>query len=68
MKKNIGTIDKVARILIALVIVSLYFANVISGTLAVVLLILSAIFILTSFISFCPLYLPFGINTSKKKE
>ena len=68
MKKNMGTIDKVIRILIALVIIALYFAHVISGTIAIVLLVLSAIFIVTSFISFCPLYLPFGINTGKKKE
>jgi hypothetical protein len=68
MKKNMGTIDKVVRILIALVVIGLYFAHVISGTVAIVLLVLSAIFILTSLISFCPLYLPFGINTGKKKE
>lgn len=68
MKRNMGTIDKVVRILIALVVIGLYFANVISGTVAIVLLILSAIFILTSLLSFCPLYLPFGINTDKKKE
>jgi len=63
-----GTIDKVVRILIALVVIGLYFTNVISGVMAIVLLILSGIFILTSVISFCPLYLPFGINTDKKKE
>lgn len=63
-----GTIDKVIRILIALVVIGLYFTNVISGTIAIVLLVLSGIFILTSLISFCPLYLPFGINTAKKKE
>lgn len=68
MKKNMGTIDKVVRILIALVVIGLYFTNVISGVMAIVLLILSGIFILTSLISFCPLYLPFGINTDKKKE
>jgi hypothetical protein len=68
MKKNMGGIDKVIRVLIALVIVILAFTNVISGTLAIVLLILSGIFILTSLISFCPLYLPFGINTGKTKE
>ena len=63
-----GTIDKAVRILIALVVVALYLTNVISGTLAIVLLAFSAIFILTSIIGFCPLYLPFGINTGKKKE
>lgn len=63
-----GTIDKAIRILVAVVIAALYFTNVISGTLAIVLSILAVVFILTSFISFCPLYLPFGINTSKKKR
>jgi hypothetical protein len=68
MKKNMGNIDKSIRILIALVVSVLYFTSVISGTLALVLLILSAIFLLTSFISFCPLYIPFGINTIGKKN
>ncbi|MCX6320441.1 MAG: DUF2892 domain-containing protein [Bacteroidia bacterium] len=67
MKKNIGTIDKVIRILIAVVVVILYFTHVISGTLAIILLILSGIFIVTSFLSFCPLYLPFGLSTRKKE-
>jgi len=68
MEKNMGTIDEVVRILVALVIAGLYFANIISGTVAIVLLVLAGVFILTSFISFCPLYLPFGINTRKKKD
>ncbi len=68
MKKNMGTADKAIRILVAVVIAVLYFTNVISGTLAIVLGILAVVFILTSFISFCPLYLPFGINTLKKKR
>lgn len=67
MKQNMGTIDKVVRILVALVIGGLYFANQISGTTAIVLLIVAGIFILTSFISFCPLYFPFGISTRKKE-
>jgi hypothetical protein len=67
MKKNVGSIDKVVRILIALVVIVLYFAHVISGALAVLLLIVSAILIVTSLISFCPLYWPFGISTDKKK-
>jgi len=66
MKKNIGTIDKIVRILIAVVIAILYFTNVLSGTLGIILLILSAIFILTSLLGVCPLYLPFRINTKKK--
>jgi hypothetical protein len=67
MKKNMGTIDKAIRILVAAVVVLLYFTHVISGTLAIILLAVSAIFVLTSLISFCPLYLPFKINTGKKK-
>ena len=68
MKKNMGTTDKVIRILVAIVLAVLYFTNVISGTLAIILGILAVVFVLTSFINFCPLYLPFGINTSKKKK
>jgi len=68
MKKNMGNIDKAVRLVLALIVVILAFTNVISGTLAIVLLILAAIFVLTSLISFCPLYWPFGINTGKKSE
>jgi len=67
MKKNMGTIDKVIRILIAVVIAILFFTHVISGTLGIVLIALGVIFVVTSFISFCPLYLPFSISTNKKK-
>ena len=67
MKKNMGTVDKAIRILLAIVVVVLYFTHVISGTLAIILLILAGIFIATSFISFCPLYLPFGLSTRKKE-
>ena len=68
MKKNMGTVDKVVRILVAIVIAGLYFANLISGTVAIILLVLAGVFILTSFMSFCPLYYPFGISTRKKGE
>jgi len=67
MKKNMGTIDKVIRILVAVVVVVLWLTNVISGTLAIILLAFSAIFIVTSFLSFCPLYLPLGLSTRKKE-
>ncbi len=67
MKKNMGTIDKVIRILVAVVVVVLYFTHVISGVLAIVLLALSAIFVVTSLLSFCPLYLPLGLSTRKKE-
>lgn len=68
MKKNVGTIDKIVRILIAALIAGLYFANVITGTLAVILLIVAGIFVLTSACSVCPLYKPFGLTTTKEKE
>ncbi|CAN5872802.1 DUF2892 domain-containing protein [soil metagenome] len=68
MKKNMGAADKIIRILIAIIITILYFTHVISGTTAIVLLIVAGVFILTSFISFCPLYWPFGISTRKKQQ
>jgi hypothetical protein len=67
MKNNMGLADKIIRILIAAVVAILYFTGVLSGTLAIVLLILSGIFILTSLISFCPLYWPFGLSTRTKQ-
>jgi len=67
MKKNLGTIDKVIRILVAVVIAVLFFTNVITGTLGIILLVLSVVFVLTSLVGFCPLYLPFGINSVTKK-
>jgi hypothetical protein len=66
MKANMGSIDKIVRILAALIIAALYFTQIINGTVAIILLVIAAVFILTSFISFCPLYLPFGISTKKK--
>lgn len=68
MKKNMGVIDRVVRIALALVIGVLYFTNVIGGTLGIILGILAIIFLVTSLISFCPLYLPFGLSTICKRE
>ncbi|NEV94984.1 DUF2892 domain-containing protein [Psychroflexus sp. YR1-1] len=68
MKKNMGKADKTIRFLVAAVIVILFATKVISGTLGVVLLILAGVFLLTSFISFCPLYAPFGISTCSLKD
>lgn len=67
MKKNMGGADRVIRVIIAAIIAVLYFTKVIPGTLGIVLLALAGIFVLTSLVSFCPLYLPFGINTCKNK-
>lgn len=68
MKKNMGAADRIIRVIIAAIIGVLYFTETISGTLALVLLVLAGIFALTSLISFCPLYAPLGINTCSKKE
>jgi len=68
MKTNVGIIDRVIRIVVALVFIGLYFTNVVTGTLAIVLLVLAGVFTLTALIGFCPLYLPFGIHTWSKKK
>jgi hypothetical protein len=68
MKKNMGTADRVIRVLIAAIVAILYFTGVIKGTLGIVLLVLAIVFLLTSIISFCPLYAPFGLSTSKSKK
>lgn len=68
MKKNMGTADRVIRILLAIVIAVLYFTGTVTGTWGIVLLILGAAFLITSLVSFCPLYLPFGLSTCAKKE
>lgn len=67
MKTNMGNIDKVIRVLIAIAFSTLYFTGVVDGVLGYVLLALGAIFLLTSVISFCPLYALFKISTCKKK-
>jgi len=66
MNKNMGTIDRVVRIIIAAIIAALYFTGQISGTLAIVLGIVAIAFVLTSLIGWCPAYLPFHISTCKR--
>lgn len=68
MKKNMGNSDRIIRFIVAAVIAALYFTGIIEGTLGIVLLILAGVFLLTSFISFCPLYAPFGISTCPMKS
>jgi hypothetical protein len=68
MKQNMGSIDKVVRVLVAVAIAVLYFTNQISGTTAIILGVLAVIFLLTSAIGFCPLYLPLKLSTIKKKD
>ena len=68
MKKNMGKTDRIVRILIAAVVVGLFGAKIITGLLATVLLVLAAVFVLTSFVSFCPLYTLVGLNTCPVEE
>jgi hypothetical protein len=68
MKKNIGTTDKLIRILIAFIFVALYFTEIVTGTIGIVLLTLGVVFVLTSLVSFCPIYTILGINTCPSKS
>jgi hypothetical protein len=68
MKKNMGIADRVIRILVAITVAVLYFADAISGTLAIILLVASGIFILTGFVGICPAYLPFRFKTISRKN
>lgn len=66
MPKNMGTVDRVFRVLLAAGIAGLYFAKVITGAVGLALLVLAGVFVLTSLVRTCPLYLPFGIRTDGK--
>ena len=68
MKKNMGNADRIIRIILAAIIAVLYFTNIITGTLGIVLLVLAGVFVLTSLISFCPLYAIVGLNTCPAKK
>lgn len=68
MKKNMGTIDRVIRVLIALIVMVMYFSQLITGTIAIITLVFAVVFLITSLISFCPLYVPFKISTCKVKK
>ncbi len=68
MKPNMGSADRIVRVLAAIVFSILYFTGTVTGTMGVVLLVLGGVFLLTSVVSFCPLYAPFGINTCPVKK
>lgn len=68
MKKNMGTADRIIRIILAAVVGFLYYNGTITGTLGIVLLALAGVFVLTSLISFCPLYTLVGLNTCPAKK
>lgn len=65
MKKNMGSADRIIRLIVAVIIAVLYFTGKISGTLGIVLGVIAVAFVLTSAIGWCPLYVPLGIRTCK---
>jgi hypothetical protein len=66
MKPNIGTADRIIRAVLAIIMAVLYFSGTVTGTLGIILLVFAGIFLLTSLISFCPLYAPFKFSTRKQ--
>ncbi len=68
MKKNMGNVDRIIRVLVAAVFAYLYFSGTVTGTLGLVLVILGGVFVATSLISFCPLYTIFGLSTCPAKK
>lgn len=68
MKKNMGSVDRIIRLIIAAMLVFLYFNGTISGTLGIVAVVIAGVFALTSLVSFCPLYTIIGINTCSVKK
>lgn len=68
MKPNMGGIDRIIRIVIAVIVAVLYFNGTLTGTVGIVALVLAAVFVLTSLVSFCPLYTLVGLNTCPVKK
>lgn len=66
MTKNMGSLDKTLRVIVAVVLAVLIFTSQITGTWAIVAGVVAAVFVLTSLVGFCPAYLPFGITTCPK--
>ena len=66
MKPNMGTVDRIIRVLLAIIMAVLYFSGTVTGTLGIILLVFAGIFLLTSLVSFCPLYAPFKFSTRKQ--
>ena len=68
MKKNVGSIDKVVRLLLAAILIVLFITNVVTGVLGYIFLALALVFVLTSLINFCPIWAIFGVNTCPAKK
>ncbi len=67
MKRNMSNLDRIIRVVIAAVFAYLYFAGIVTGTLGIILLVLAGVFVLTSIVAVCPLYMPFKFSTLKSK-
>lgn len=67
MKPNMGSTDRIVRVVVAVIFAALYLTGIVRGTIGVILLILAVVFVLTSVVRFCPLYLPLGMNTNKSE-
>ena len=65
MKRNMSNVDRIVRVALAAIFAYLYFGNLVTGTLGIVLLVLGAVFLLTAMVAFCPLYAPFKFSTHK---
>jgi hypothetical protein len=68
MKPNMGTADRIIRVILAALFAYLYFSGTVTGIAGLILVILGGVFVLTSLISFCPLYSLFGLNTCPAKK
>ena len=66
MKTNMGSLDRIIRVALAIIFAVLYFSGTVSGTFGIILLVLGVVFLVTSLISFCPLYVPFKLSTRKE--
>ena len=68
MKKNMGNTDRLIRLLLAVLVAILFYSNVIDGTFGIVLLVIAGVFVVTSLVSFCPLYTLIGVNSCSAKK
>ncbi|MEO5592964.1 MAG: DUF2892 domain-containing protein [Chitinophagaceae bacterium] len=68
MKQNMGTTDRVARLVLASLFAVLWFQHIVTGTFGIIVLVLGCVFLLTSVIGTCPLYNLFGISTCTREK
>ena len=68
MRKNVGSIDKLVRLLIAIALIVLFYLEIITGTLGIIALVLALVLSITSLVSFCPIYALFGLSSCEKEK